>query len=356
MELKKQSYLFNFYTAILLGLLLCCLSVKAQKIDTPANNDLNEAVLIKDLQQANIDSLVKIKLQQELKAAVGNTKKTAELEATLRKIERQDSLRKVAQLKEIESLKKTTKGFPVVLNVDTLFYIYTRTGSFDAKERAQAISDKIKRIYEDAFYNPDSLRINSLNDNHDIIYKKNLIVLTIANLDGLWFGKSNIALANDYLKTIKNSVAEERQSHSLINWLKRIGLSLLIVLVIVCFIKIINYLFRKTANYIIHHKALFENGLRVKKTQILTSTYLEGIFLKINSVIKIIVIVLIIYLSLPLLFSIFPETEGWTNTLLKWILSPLRTAGAAFVNYLPDLFTVIVVYFIFKYILKANFS
>ncbi|RYF09473.1 MAG: mechanosensitive ion channel family protein, partial [Flavobacteriales bacterium] len=70
-------------------------------------------------------------------------------------------------------------------------------------------------------------------------------------------------------------------------------------------------------------------------------------------IVKIIVIVLIIYLSLPLLFSIFPETEGWTNTLLNWILSPLRSAGAAIVNYLPDLFTVIVVYFIFKYILKA---
>ena len=354
MEFKKKSNLFYFNTIFFCGLLLFCLPIKAQKTDSSIkNNDLNEAVLIKELQQTNIDSLVKLKLQQELKDAVGNTKKTAELEATLRRIEKQDSLRKVAQLQEIASLKKTTKGFPVVLNVDTLFYVYTRTGSFDAKERAQAISEKIKRIYEDAFYHPDSLRINSLNDNHDIIYKKNLIVLTVANLDGLWFGKTNIVLAKDYLKTIKKSVAEERQSHSLINWLKRIGLSLLIILVLFCFIKIVNYLFRKTANYIVHHKALFENGLRIKKTQILTATYLEGIFLRINSIVKIIVIVLIIYLSLPLLFSIFPETEGWTNTLLNWILSPLRTAGAAIVNYLPDLFTVIVVYFIFKYILKA---
>lgn len=352
MDFRK--YFSPLHFIPLLTSLFFCLSVNAQEKDTASkNSDLDEAILIKELQQANIDSLVKRKLEKELKAAVGNTKKTAELEATLKEIEQKDSLRKVAQIQEIVSLKKTTQGFPVVLNIDTLFYIYTRTGSFAAKERAQAISEKIKRIYDDAFYSPDSLRIISLNDNHDIVYKKNLIVLNVANLDGPWFSKSNLKQANDYLEIIKRNIAKERKAHSLINWLKRIGLSLLIIVILFVIIKIINYLFKKTANYIIRHKALFENGLNIKKTQILTSAYLESAFVKINSIAEIIVIVLAIYLSLPLLFSIFPETESWTNTLLKWILSPLRVAGTAIINYLPDLFTIVVVYFIFKYILKA---
>ena len=326
----------------------------AQKPDTSNKiSDINEALLIRDQQQSNVDSLVKERLEKELKAASGNVKKTLELEKKLREIERTDSLRKVSQLQEIAKLKKTTKGYPVVLNLDTLFYIYTRTGSFDAKERAQAISEKISKIYEDAFYNPDSLRINSLNDSHDIMYKKKLIILTIGNLDGLWFGKSNAELAKEYLNIIKNSVESEKKSHSLINMAKRIGLALLVILMLIAIIKITNYFFRKSANYLINQKNLLENGLVIKKTQILSPKYLEGILLKVNSIIKVVVILLIVYLSLPLLFSIFPETEGWTNTLLKWILSPLRIAGKAVVDYLPNLFTIIVVYFIFKYILRA---
>lgn len=317
------------------------------------NSDLDVALLIRDQQQANVDSLLKERLERELIAASGNVKKTFELEKKLREIERTDSLRKLSQLQEIASLKKTTKGYPVVLNLDTLFYIYTRTGSFDAKERAQAISEKINKIYEDAFYNPDSLRINSLNDSHDIIYKKKLIILTVGNLDGLWLGKSNAALAKDYLNIIKNGVESEKKSHSLINWAKRIGLSLLVILMLIAIIKVTNYFFRKTANYIVNQKILLGNGLVIKKTQILSPKYLEGILLKINSIVKIIVILLVIYLSLPLLFSIFPETEGWTNTLLKWILSPIKGATKAIVDYLPNLFTIIVVYYIFKYILKA---
>lgn len=328
-------------------------NTNAQKNTDSSSRDINEAVLIRNQQQANIDSLVKKKLEEELKSVAGNREKTIELENKLKEIKEQDSLRKLSQLREIAALKKTTKGYPVVLNVDTLFYIYTRMGSFDAKQRASAISEKIATLYEDAFYNADSLRLNSLNNSTDIIYKDKLVILTVNNIDGLWLNKSNTNLAKEYLSTIKNTIAKERQSHSLINWLKRIGLSLLIILMLLGIIKIISYIFIKTANYIIYHKALFESGLKIKKTQILTPQYLEGIFLKINGIVKIIVILLVIYLTLPLLFSIFPETKGWTNTLLYWILSPLRAAGNSIVNYLPNLFTIIVVYIIFKYFLKA---
>ncbi len=324
----------------------------AQSIDS-SNRKIDEAVLVRNQQQSAIDSLVKIKLAQELKEAVGDQKKTLELEKKLRAIEQQDSVSKAAQKQEIEALKKTTAGYPVKLNLDTLFYIYTRTGSFDAQHRAAAISEKITAIYNDAFYNPDSLRVKAIGDGTDIVYKKNLIVSTISTLDGLWFDKTSFDLANEHLATIKSTIKKEREAHSLRNWLKKAGLVLLIILMLWGIIKVINYIFRKTARYIVYKKTAFEKGINIKNTQVITAKYLEATFLKINAVLKVLVIILAIYLSLPLLFSIFPETESWTNTLLKWILSPLRVAVSAVVDYLPNFFTIVVIYFIFKYLLKA---
>ena len=49
------------------------------------------------------------------------------------------------------------------------------------------------------------------------------------------------------------------------------------------------------------------------------------------------IVVLIVYLSLPLLFSVFPSTENYASVLLKWILQPVKSVVIGFVNFLPNL-------------------
>jgi len=330
-----------------------CEAQKAPDTAGSSSSTMNEALLIKEEQQKRIDSLVKVQLQQELAAASGNLKRTEELETKLRQIAIDDSLRNINQLTKLNALKKTTKGYPVRLNQDTLFFVYTRTGSFNARDRAASISAKIEKLYDDPFYKPDSLLISENEGSYDLIYKNTDIIISVGNLDGLWFGKKNADLAKEYLQEIKQVIAKERQSHSLINWAKRIGLVILIIVILVLIVSVINRFFRRIARFISANKEKYLNGLRLKSVKIITPEHLENALLRFNTVVRILVIVLMIYLSLPLLFSIFPETEAWTGTLLAWILGPLRSAAKAIVDYLPDLFKVLVIYFIFRYLLKG---
>ncbi|SOD15116.1 mechanosensitive ion channel family protein [Pedobacter xixiisoli] len=339
-------FLFPLYT----------FTASAQSNTTTAKQDsttLSEALLLKDQQQQRIDSLVKQQLKKELASATGNTKKTIELEDKLRQLAVADSLRNIAQQQKLIQLKKTAKGYPVFLNHDTLFYIYTRTGSFNAKDRSAAIANKIEKLYNDPFFRPDSLSIAENEGSYDVLYKKSEVIVSIGNLDALWFGKSNQQLANEYLQKIKKSILDERNAHSLSNLLKRIALVALIITVLVIIVWLLNRIFRRSAALIMANKEKYVHGFRLKKIKIITAEHLETALLKLNTLIKIVFIVLIAYLSLPLLFSIFPETEAWTGTLLHWILAPLRSAGAAVVNYLPDLFKVLVIYLIFRYLLKG---
>jgi small-conductance mechanosensitive channel len=344
--MKKSSLLYIILT-------LCCyLQLNAQQRKDTADLEsiaINEVKLLQDHQQNQIDSLVKIQLNKQLALAGGNVEKTKMLEQKLRTIAISDSLRTIAQAEEIRKLKVHATGYPVTLNQDTLFFIYTRTGSFNAKERASAISNKILKLYEDAFYSPDSLIINSANDNFDIIYKNRDVILTVSNLDGLWFSKSNKALASEYLVKIKLTIAAERQSHNLVNWAKRIGLSLLIVVLLVYMVKLVNWIFKQSGDYLVLKSRKFIKGLVIGNIRIIAAKDFEVIFVKINNILRLVVTLLIIYLSLPLLFSIFPETEAWTSTLLNWILGPLRIALSSVVHYLPKLFTIVVIYFIFRY-------
>ncbi|MBB6498452.1 mechanosensitive ion channel family protein [Pedobacter cryoconitis] len=315
--------------------------------------NINEALLLKDQQQQKIDSLVKIQLKNELQLAAGNSKKTLELEKKIRQIAVNDSLRKIQQLEKIQVLKKNAKGYPVRLNTDTLFYIFVRTGSFSALERAEAISKKIVKLYDDPFYKADSLVVSPNENSFDLIYKDNDVLMTVGNLDGLWFAKSNEQLAKEYLHKIKQSIAAERKANSLVNWLKRIGLVVLIIALLTVIISVINRLFKRIASFLSSKRESYLNLLKVRNIKIFTPEHFENVLLRINNIFRIAVIILIIYLSLPLLFSIFPETEAWTGTLLGWILSPLQIALNAIAHYLPNLFTVMVIYFIFKYVIKG---
>lgn len=314
---------------------------------------ITEASLLKDQQQQQIDSLVKLQLENELKVAAGDHEKTLELEKKLQQIALSDSIRRVGQLSKIQSLKKSAVGYPVILNKDTLFLVYTRIGSFNAKERAAAISGRIEKLYEDPFYQSDSLVVSKNEDAYELVYKNNEIIFSAVNLDGLWFGKSNEQLASEYLLKIKKVIAKERQDHSLTNWAKRIGLVVLIIIFLTLIIFFINKVFSRSARFVSARKSRFTNGSKIGNIKVFTPEHLEKALLRLNNLVRIAVIILIVYLSLPLLFSIFPETEEWTGTLLHWILSPLRSAIDGIIQYLPNLFKVVIIYFIFRYAIRG---
>ena len=314
---------------------------------------INEAKILKENQQKQIDSLVKIQLNRQLLEVKGDQSKTRELEKKLAKLAYDDSLRMITQAREIVNLKKHAAPYPVVLNQDTIFNIFTRTGSFSAKERAAGISKKINTLYQDAFFSPDSLQIRRLADYADIVYKDQEIILSVSALDGLWHSKSIDLLAKDYLNAIKSNVLREREEHSIINWVKRIGLSLLIVVSLVIIIRGINWLFTIFRKKILKNSGRFTKGISFGSINIVAAKDLEFIFLKINNGIRLVITLLAIYLSLPLLFSVFPETEGWATTLLNWVLGPLKIALTAAAGYLPNLFTILVIFFLFKFMLKG---
>src|SRR5690606_33663761 len=101
----KMTFLHLLTTASVI--LTLAFSSHAQKTtDAVDSIAINEAILIKEQQQAILDSLVKHQLKKELSAAVGNAQRTRELEEELRRIAINDSLRLIANQRQLAELKK----------------------------------------------------------------------------------------------------------------------------------------------------------------------------------------------------------------------------------------------------------
>ncbi len=325
------------------------------KVDSLLRDSLNvtESILIRQQQQSQLDSLLKIQIQQQLKGVEGNEAKTEELQAKLTAINKADSVRRLQQKKKIAELKSSTQGYPVTLLNDTLFNVFLRVGSFKAKDRAESISKKIESLYQDPFFKADSLMVQKSEDSYDIVYNKDVVIMAISDLDALWFDKPATEVSKEYLEVIKREVIFKKKENSVSNWAKKIGIALAVILGLTLLIKLINRFFKRGEHFFeVKNQQLFDY-LTSKKIKIFSPEQVKSIILKAYNIVRMLVILLVIYLSLPLLFSIFPQTKNLTGQLIQWFLTPLFSSLEAIVKFLPNLITIIVIYFIFKYTIKG---
>jgi small-conductance mechanosensitive channel len=335
---------------------MCFTSLFSQeKIVNEANaaNQQNQSEAIILYQQQFLDSVLKERLRNDLLHANGNDMKTIELEKMIAKIETEDSLRKVELLKKIDYLKKNVKGAGVVPFQDTLFYLHARAASYDPEERAANIKKRILKLYADPFFDPDSIVLIQTENGTEISYKDQAVVMIVTKLDAMYFDKEDHQLASEYKNRIRNSIVKELEDNSLKNIIQRIVMVLLIITGLSLFIYLINLVFDSVKLFLTKSGKRFLDGFTIKNVNLLSSRHLAILILKIIGVIRIVVIILAFYLSLPLLFSLFPETKMWTNKLLEWILTPAINAFNGTIRFMPNLFSILVIVVIFNYTIKV---
>ncbi|HPJ36944.1 MAG TPA: mechanosensitive ion channel [Spirochaetota bacterium] len=94
--------------------------------------------------------------------------------------------------------------------------------------------------------------------------------------------------------------------------------------------------------------------LKVKTIEILSEERIVEIVVKISEILKILIYLLLLYFYISLLFSLFEFTSQWTGILLGYIYRPLSTIINSFVQFIPNLFFIIVIIFITRYMIKFS--
>ncbi|MBE8723815.1 mechanosensitive ion channel family protein [Flavobacterium hungaricum] len=256
---------------------------------------------------------------------------------------RQDSVKAPSSVK--------LKGYPVSPFKDTLFYVYSKVGSFSAKERASYITDKIKRLYSESFFEKDSIKVVPSDVSFDIVYKNDFVVMSILDSDAKAENLTVPVLANRNFVRIKNAIVYENENYSQLP--RRFAYTALLILIIGIVLFLVGKIFNAVKKYIVRNKERYFKGVNYGTIKILSPEKQQFLFLKLFSIIKIVTLIVIVYLSLPILFSLFPTTKEYTTMLLRWILTPAKSALMGFLGFLPSLFTIIVIIIIFKYSLKV---
>ena len=325
------------------------------------NDSLNASILKKynqnlaEIEQFRIaDSITRSNLLLQINSlkTTDNLKKE-ELQKQLEELKNKEAVRLTDKKDQIDSLRLTAKAYPVFgFFNDTLFSIYNRSGSFSAQDRADAINKRIKLLAENFRFATDSIKIISSETSTDLAYGDNIII-SIADNDALWNNTTRNDLATNYQQIIGNEVLKYRSATSLRTIAKDIGLALLVILIVIFIIKYISKLFLWTGLKIIQQKEKLIKGIKIKNYTLFDAASEVKAFLNVNRVIKWLLIILVIYLALPILFGIFPWTKNFADTLLGYIINPVKKIAVAFWDFLPNLITIIVIVFVFRYVFRG---
>ena len=125
--------------------------------------------------------------QEDLKTQIANLEASDAVKKALLQ-GRLDSL-KLAQIQEnervkrqVDSLRASTKGVPVVVFDDTLFYIYSKLGPYSPSERAKSISRKLEYLVNENLYDEKALKVHSGTESDDIMHGETILT-SLTNRD-----------------------------------------------------------------------------------------------------------------------------------------------------------------------------
>jgi hypothetical protein len=258
---------------------------------------------------------------------------------------RQDSLRKVRSQQRIDSLRQFTKGYPVVIDKDTLFVLYAQRGGVTPRMRAQEAMEAINILGHSLKLEPDSIYTIETEYTTDIMGDE-LVILTLYNTDGMWNNTSREELASQYVQIISQKVQEMHYQYGLKKKLMGVIWMLVVILVQFLLYKLTVKLFSWIRRQIASNWVKKLKPLKMKDYELLNVHQQGRFLLSATRIGQFITILLQLSISILLLFYIFPETKAITYRLIGYVWNPMWGLMVSVVRYIPKLIQLFIIYYI----------
>ena len=298
------------------------------------------------------DSVRMADMKKELEEArLSEANMRMEMEQMRLKAFAADSVKLAQQRARIDSLRQFTPGVPVVVEGDTLFYLYTKRGGYTPLQRAEMIDAAIMQLGKRFTLHPDSVYIESSDIVTDLMYG-NKVIASFTDQDGLWEGRSREQLATDKRKIVVQKLKELKEEHSLWQLGKRILYFVLVLAGQYLLFWLTGWLFRKLKVRIQKLKDTRLKPISIQNYELLDTQRQVNLFIFLSNLLRYVIMLLQLLITVPLLFAIFPQTKGLAYQIFSYIWNPIKNILVGIVDYIPNLFAILIICFAVKYLVR----
>ena len=339
--------------ALCFGLLLLFASGASAQLVEKVLDILNEDTLGTVVaQKPDTDSLHLLKIKEDLETSrLNEANLRMEIEQMKLKYDAADSLKLVKQRLRIDSLRRMTPGIPVIVEGDTLYYLFAKRGGHTPQQRAEMNAAAITELGKRFNLQPDSVYIDSSDIVTDLMYG-NKVLSSFTDQDGLWEGCSRDQLAAAKRKVIVDKLKVMKDEHSLWQLGKRILYFILVIVGQFLLFKLTIWLFNKLKARIQRLKDTKLKPISIQDYELLDTQKQVNLLVFLASLLRYAVMLLQLILTVPLLFAIFPQTKDLAYKLFSYIWEPIKSIFLGIVEYIPNLFTIFVIWLAVKYLVR----
>lgn len=303
-------------------------------------------------QRADTDSVHLLKMKEDLEVArLNEANLRMEIEQMRLKYDAADSLKLAKQRLRIDSLRRMTTGVPVVVEGDTLYYLFAKRGGHTPQQRAEMNAAAITELGKRFNLQPDSVYLESSDIVTDLMYG-NKVLSSFTDQDGLWEGCSRDQLAAAKRKVIVDKLKVMKDEHSLWQLGKRILYFILVIIGQYLLFKLTTWLFNKLKVRIQRLKDTKLKPISIQEYELLDTQKQVNLLVFLANLLRYAVMLLQLILTVPLLFSIFPQTKDLAYKLFSYIWDPIKSIFLGIVEYVPNLFTIFVIWLAVKYLVR----
>lgn len=252
----------------------------------------------------------------------------------------------------IDSLRSRSVGVPLVVEGDTLFFIYANMGGVTANERVDHAAERIMEAGKRRLKMADSISIMEM-DNLSEIMCGERVLFSVNDNDAIWVNSSRIELSQEMMGIIKSKVDEVREKYSYNQLIKRVVYFVLVLLAQFFLFKLTVYIYNRIKNRILRLADTKLRSVVVKDYEFLTKERQAKILIFVTLLVRYIVTAVQLVITIPILFSIFPQTESLAITIFSYIYIPIKAILNAILDYIPNIFIILIIYLFIKYIVKG---
>ena len=349
---------------------LCTLSAKAQitnaireifhtasdsavVADTAVAVPNPDLLLVTQLQQSLEEAkLSEVQLQQSLEEAkLSEANLRMEFEQYKLSILTSDSLKRHRQRVFIDSLRRTTQGSPVMVDGDTLFYLYTKKGGQSVSQRAQETGELIELIGKKINLDPNRVYIENTDIFSDIMYDTEVLV-SFTDADAMWEGISRDSLVANRKQIVVEKFRQMKKQYGIWRTIRSVLYCLLVLVAQFFLYRLTSWGFARIETRIQTLKDTKLKAIKIQAYEILDTEQQVKLLVVASKIVKWIVVLLQLLISLPIIFGIFPSTKGFALQLLSYFLIPIKKIVMGVIGYIPNLISIIVIWYATKWLVR----
>ena len=344
-----KTFRFYFFCLLFLSGSGVSAQVVEKVLDIFSGDSLSAPVAVSAVDS---DSVRLTKVQEEL-AAVRLNEANLRMEIEQMKLTAYaaDSVKRTRQKQRIDSLRQVTQGVPVIVDDDTLFYFYAKRGGHTPQQRAENVANDITALGKRFNLKPDSLYIESSDIVTDVMYD-NKVIVSFTDQDGLWEGCTRDQLAAEKRLVILEKLKVMKEEHGFLQLCKRVAYFVLVLVGQFLLFWGTNWLFRRVKVRIVKLRNTRLKPFSIQDYELLDTHKQVKLLIFLASLVRYAFMLLQLLLSVPLLFSTFPQTKNLAFQLFSYIWNPVKSILVGIVSYIPNLFTIFVICLAIRYLVR----